>query len=147
MRTIALLGLLVLALLLGSGAAQDKGKLDPAMLVGTWTYVSAERDGKKIPAKNLEKGIVKISKEAITLESPDSKFVFKYRLDQAKTPVGIDLEITEGPQGVGAKAEGIIALDKGELKICYPANGGARPKELATKEDTGLHLFVLKAKK
>ena len=90
---------------------------------------------------------MKISKEEITLESPGAKFVIKYKLDPTKTPVAIDLEITDGPQGVGSKAEGIIALDKAELKICYPAMGGARPKEFATKEDSGLHLFVLKAKK
>jgi uncharacterized protein (TIGR03067 family) len=147
MRMIGLLALLVLGLLLSSAAAQEKGKLDPAKLVGTWTYVSGEKEGTKIPAANLEKGIVKISKENITLESPDAKFVIKYQLDQAKTPAAISMEITEGPQGVGSKAEGIVALDKGELKICYPAMGGARPKEFATKEGSGLHLFVLKLKK
>jgi len=147
MRMIAPFGLLVLGLLLGSAAAQEKEKLDPAKLVGTWTYVSGEKDGTKIPEANLKKGLVKISKETITLESTEDKFVIKYRLDQAKTPVGISLEITEGPQGVGAKAEGIVALAKGELKICYPAMGGATPKEFATKEGSGLHLFVLKQKK
>src|SRR5205823_1991826 len=96
MRMIGLFGLLVLGLLLGSAAAQEKGKLDPAKLVGTWTYVSGERDGKKTPAANLEKGIVKISKETISLESPDGKYVIKYQLDPAKTPAGISMEITEG---------------------------------------------------
>lgn len=147
MRVIGLLGLVVLGLLLGSAAAQEKGKLDPAKLVGTWTYVSGEKDGKEIPAANLEKGLVKITKENITLESPDGKFVIKYELDPAKTPIGLNMEITDGPQGVGSKAKGIVALNKGELKICYPAMGGATPKEFATKEGSGLHLFVLKKKK
>jgi uncharacterized protein (TIGR03067 family) len=147
MRMIGLFCIGVLGLLLGSAAGQDKGKLDAAMLIGTWTYVSGEKDGKKIPAKNLEKGVVKISKEVITLETPEGDYVIKYKLDQEKTPVGIHLEITKGPQGVGSKGEGIIALDKGELKLCYPAMGGASPKDFATKEGSGLHLFVLKAKK
>jgi uncharacterized protein (TIGR03067 family) len=147
MRMIGLVGLIAFGLLLGSAAAQDKGKLDPAKLIGTWTYVAGEKDGKKIPAADLAKGIVKISKENITLESPDGKYVMKYSLDTAKSPAAIDLEITEGPQGQGSKANGIVALDKGQLKLCYPAMGGVAPKDFATKEGSGLHLFVLKRKK
>jgi uncharacterized protein (TIGR03067 family) len=147
MRMIAPFGLVGLALLLGSAVAQEKDKLDPAKLVGTWTYVSGEKDGKKIPAANLEKGTVKITKENITLESPEGNFVIKYKLEAAKTPADISMEITEGPQGVGAKSQGIVALNKGELKICYAAMDGGAPKEFATKEGSGLHLFVLKKKK
>jgi uncharacterized protein (TIGR03067 family) len=147
MRMIGPFALGVLGLLLGSAVAQDKAKLDPAKLVGTWTYVSGEKEGKKIPPANLEKGMVKITKDTITLEAPDSKYVLKYKLDPAKSPVGINLEITEGPQGVGSKSTGIVALDKDELKLCYAAMGGATPKEFATKEGGDLHLFVLKKKK
>jgi uncharacterized protein (TIGR03067 family) len=138
---------MALGFLVSTAAAEDKDKLDPAKLVGTWTYVSGEKDGKKVSADDLNKGTVEISKETITLKAPDGKFVMKYKLDLTKSPVRIDLEITEGPQGQGSKAEGIIALDKGQLKLCYPAMGGDTPKDFATKEGSGLHLFVLKPKK
>jgi uncharacterized protein (TIGR03067 family) len=148
MRVTGLLGLIALGLWLAPAAAEDKGKkLDPAKLLGTWSYVSGEKDGKKIPADDLKKGTVMIAKETITLMAPDGKFVIKYKLDPAKSPCRIDMEITEGPQGVGAKADGIIALDGEQLKLCYPAMGGDTPKDFSTKEGSGLHLFVLKPKK
>jgi uncharacterized protein (TIGR03067 family) len=147
MRVSGLLGLISLGLLLGPAAAQDKGKLDSAKLIGTWTYVSAEKDGKKIPTDNLKEGTVEITKENIMLKSPDGKFVIKYKLDETKSPVRISMEITEGPQGQGSKALGIVMLDGEQLKICYPAMGGDVPKDFSSKEGSGLHLFVLKRKK
>jgi uncharacterized protein (TIGR03067 family) len=148
MRVTGLFGLLALGLLLGPAAAEDKAKkLDPAKLIGTWTYVSGEKDGKKASADDLKNGTVTIAKDTITLTSPDGKFVMKYKLDPAKTPCRIEMEITEGPQGVGAKTEGIIALDGEQLKLCYPPMGGEVPKDFASKEGSGLHLFVLKHKK
>jgi uncharacterized protein (TIGR03067 family) len=147
MRVTGLLALIGLGFVFGMAVAEDKGKLDPAKLAGTWSYVSGEKSGEKIPADHLKDGIVEITKDNITLKSPDGKFVLKYKLDTAKSPVRISLEITEGPQGQGSKAEGIVALDKDQLKFCYPATGGDTPKDFATKEGSGLHLFVLKRKK
>ena len=147
MRLTGLIGLLSLGLLLAPAAAQNKGKLDSAKLIGSWSYVSGEKDGKKVPADNLKDGTVEITKENITLKSPDGKFVIKYQLDTAKNPVQITLEITEGPQGQGSKSQGIIALEGDELKLCYPPMGGDTPKEFSAKENSGLHFFVLKRKK
>ena len=56
MRVTGLLGLMALGLLVSAAAAEDKEKLDPAKLVGTWTYVSGEKDGKKIPADDHCRG-------------------------------------------------------------------------------------------
>jgi uncharacterized protein (TIGR03067 family) len=142
-----LLALTALALALAPATAGEKGKLDPASLSGTWVYVSGEKDGQKVPADNLKKGIVEITKETIKLKSPDAEFVLKYELDAAKKPARVKLEIIKGPMGEGAKAEGIIAMKGENLVLCYPAMGGEAPKEFATKEGSGLHLFVLKRKK
>ena len=125
---------------------RDEGKLDPAKLVGTWTYVSGERDGNKVPEDNLKKGTVVITKDTITLKG-EEVYVIKYSLDTKKSPCRISMEITKGPQGEGAKAEGIIALKGDELKLCYPPMGGDVPKEFSAKKDSKLHLFVLKRKK
>jgi uncharacterized protein (TIGR03067 family) len=145
-----LLVLTVLAAAVAPGAAGEQGKegpLDPASLTGTWVYVSGERDGKKVSADNLKKGYVVIDKETIRLKSDDVEFVIKYSVDAAKKPARIQMEITKGPQGEGATAMGIIALKGGELLLCYPAMGGEPPTAFATKEGSGLHLFVLKRKK
>jgi uncharacterized protein (TIGR03067 family) len=146
MRVSGLVGLVALAVVV-SLRAGEAAKLDPAKLVGTWNYVSGERDGKKVPQDHFKGGSVDITKKNITLNSPDGKYVIKYRLDPSKTPCRIDLEIIEGPQGQGAKANGIIELKGGQLRLCYPAMGGAAPKEFAAAEGSKLHLFVLKRKK
>jgi len=141
----------VLTLLVSAGAddkkAEEKNKLDPAKLVGTYTLVSGERDGNKVPEENLKKTTVIITKETITLKGADGSFVIKYKADAKKTPATLEMEITEGPQGVGAKSGGIIALKDDELKLCYAAMGGDTPKEFAAKKDSGNHYFVMKKKK
>lgn len=144
MRRIGSLGLFVALFLSAAVRAEDKPKLDPAKLVGKWTVISSETDGKKSPADDLKKIGVELSKEAFTLTNMDSKFIMKYKLDPSKTPCTISIEITEGPIGQGAKAEGIIALDGDQLKLCYPYMGGPAPKEFATKEGSGLRYVVMK---
>jgi len=141
------LAVLVLAPVTAADKDKDDGKLDPAKLIGTWTYVSGEEDGKKKTADDLKGGTVEITKETITLKSADATYVIKYTLDTKKTPAHISLEITKGPQGEGSKAEGIIELKGDELKLCYPPMGGDAPKEFSAKEGSKLHLFVLKPKK
>jgi len=151
MRTKSLLGLGVVLLVLPALAAGEKDEkpvgLDPAKLVGTWTYVSGVTGGQKVPADHLEKGIVEITKDTITLKSPEGSFVIAYTVDAKQKPARIAMKITKGPQGEGAKADGIIALKGDELKLCYPAMGGEAPKEFKSAEDSKLHLFTLKRKK
>ncbi len=139
--------LVAVALLLAPAGAGEKAKLAPAKLVGTWTYVSGEKDGKKITADELKAGVVEITKKNITLNSPDGKFIIKYEIDPAKKPARIKMEITEGPQGQGSKTEGIIRMKGDQLQLCYPALGGAVPTEFAAKAGSGLHLFTLARKK
>lgn len=138
---------LALALLATAGADDTKDKLDPAKLVGTYTLVSGERDGKKVEDDNLKKTTIIITKETITLKGDDGSFVIKYKMDAKKDPATLEMEITEGPQGVGAKTGGIIALKGEELKLCYAAMGGDAPKEFTAKEGSGNHYFVMKKKK
>ncbi len=140
MRLTGWMGLLALVLVFGPVAAGEK-------IIGTWSYVSGEKDGKKIAAKDLAGGSVGITKDKITLTSPDGKFVISYKLDTSKKPAQISMEILEGPQGKGAKSVGIIGMKGENLVICYPAMGGDTPKTFATKEGSGLNLFTLKKKK
>src|SRR5262249_10285593 len=145
------IGMLALPLLLGPVAAGEKDKLDPKKIQGKWSYVSGEKDGKKIKGEDLAKGTVDITKDKITLSSPEGKFVIGYKfLDADKTPARIDMEILEAPKGMdeakGAKAAGIIGFKGEQLQICYPAKGGAAPKTFAAKEGSGFHLFTLKKK-
>jgi len=148
MRRNGLFALGCAILVLSPLAAADKDdKFDPAKMVGTWSYVSGEEDGKKKTADDLKGGTVEITKDTISLKSADATYVIKYTLDTKKTPVRISMEITKGPQGEGSKAEGIIELKDKELKLCYAPMGGEAPKEFNAKEGSKFHLFVLKPKK
>jgi uncharacterized protein (TIGR03067 family) len=138
------LGVLFLAL---PAVRSEDNKLDPAKLIGTWTYVSGEKNGEKVPEANLKAGSVIIAKDKITLKGEMGDFILKYKLNPAKSPCTIAMEITEGPAGQGSMADGIIDVQGDHLKICYPAMGGATPTEFAAKKDSGLHYFVLKRKK
>jgi uncharacterized protein (TIGR03067 family) len=138
------LGVLLLAV---PAIRSEDNKLDPAKLIGTWSYVSGEKNGEKVNEANLKGGSVIITKDKITLKGEQGDFILKYKLNPAKSPCTIAMEITEGPAGQGSMAEGIIEVQGDKLRICYPAMGGETPKEFAAKKDSGLHYFVLKRKK
>jgi uncharacterized protein (TIGR03067 family) len=147
MRAISFLGAATFVLLASSMvAADDKDKFDAGKMVGTWTYVSGEKNGTKVDPETLKGGTVKITKETITLESPQGKFVIKYTLDTKNSPVSLAMEMTESPFGAGAMAKGIIDVKSDELKLCYATEGDA-PKKFETKEGSNSHLFVLKKSK
>ncbi|SRR6266851_570849 len=151
MRTMTWLGACSFTLLVGSIVAADEkadkaAQFDAAKMVGTWSYVSGEKNGTKVDPENLKGGSVKITKETITLESPQGKFVIKYTLDTKNSPVSLSMEFTESPFGAGAMAKGIVEVKGDDLKMCYTTEGDA-PKKFETKEGSNSHLFVLKRSK
>jgi uncharacterized protein (TIGR03067 family) len=153
MKTAAWLGVgcLLLAAFPVGAADKDKDKdkddkFDPAKLVGTWKYVSGEKNGEKLDADRLKDGSVVFAKETITLKS-DMTFVLKYTLDAKKSPVAISMVITEGPAGKDDKSEGIIELNGDDLKFCYALPGEPAPKKFEAKEGSKAHLFILKRSK
>jgi len=146
MRAATWLGAVVLAAACVAAQADDKAKFDPAKLVGTWNYVTGEKNGEKVDPSHFKDSKVVITKEKITLEGPSGKFVLEYTLDAKKAPVTIDMKMTESPFGAGATAKGIVEVKGDELKMCYATEGGA-PATFATKADSKLHLFLLKRAK
>lgn len=138
-----------LTLLLGYPAAGGgKGKessFDPAKLVGNWTYVSGEKNGEKLDAKELQKQKVIITKDTWTLKNGEL-FEFKYEVDAKKNPATIKLTMTKSPFGAGMVAQGIIELKGDDLRLCYAAEGDA-PKKFDSKGESKTHLFTLKRAK
>jgi uncharacterized protein (TIGR03067 family) len=138
------LGLSVgLFLLVGSllGAADEGDKFDANKMVGTWTYVSSEKNGQKSDADSLKEGKVIITKDKITLEGSAGTFALKYKLDTTKKLVTIAMEMTEGAEG--ATAKGIIEVKGDELKLCYATSDEA-PKKFEAKEGSDHRLVILK---
>jgi uncharacterized protein (TIGR03067 family) len=141
---------LLLAMLFPFAAtSEDKKeeKFDAAKLVGTWAYVSGEKDGKKSEADALKGQSVIITKESITLKGDLGKFVLSYDIDAKKSPMTVMLKITESPFGAGMKAAGIIELKGDDLKICYAPESEEAPKGFEAKEGSKHHYFVLKRSK
>jgi uncharacterized protein (TIGR03067 family) len=143
MKTVCTLGLALL--LAGAAVAEDKKAVDPANLVGDWTYVSGVRAGENVPKDNLV-GTVTFTKDTVTVPAGgDMKFLMGYKIDAAKSPATIDLEIKDGPVKEG-KAQGLIALEGDTLKLCYSAMGKRPEKFESTKENMAFY-FTLKKKK
>jgi uncharacterized protein (TIGR03067 family) len=142
--------LLSVALVCASAQEKKAAKLDPAKLVGTWTYVSGVREGKKVSDDRLV-GKVQITKDTITVPSGDPKkpFIIGYKLNAKASPATIDMAIKDGPVQEG-KALGLIALDGDELKLCYVAvmdKDAKRPAKLESTKDNKAFYFVLKREK
>lgn len=126
-----------------SASAQDKA-FDAKALEGSWSFVSGMKAGQKANEESL-KGEVTVKGDTMTMKMGEGSFVFKLTFDGKKTPVEVDMEITDGPIGKGEKGKGIIELKGDELKLCYPAPGGTdRPTKFDGEKN---HLFVLKKKK
>jgi uncharacterized protein (TIGR03067 family) len=143
MRTATLLSGCVLALIMCPLLGAKEAKFDAAKLVGTWLYVSGEKNGEKVDQEHFKDSKVTITKKTITLEGPNGKFVMDYKLDSKKNPVALSMTMTESPFGAGATAEGIVQLNGDDLKMCYAPMGEA-PKKFEAKQGSNHHLFVLK---
>lgn len=136
-RALTLLGALLLAA--GPAAGQDK---DSGKLEGTYTIVSGEKGGEKIPAERIEGATLTITADKITATDKDKKefFAAAYTLDRAAKPFRISM-VSTTPKA-GEKAAGVIEVSGDTVKICYNLPGGDPPTEFRTKDKQ--QCFVLK---
>jgi uncharacterized protein (TIGR03067 family) len=146
MKTFTSVCLTLLAVSAVCAEAEKGGKVDPAKLAGKWKIVSGVRMGEKVPKERLS-GSVEITKDTITLEDETGKFVIPYKVMAKTSPAGIDMQIKSGPAGVGTRAKGIVALEKGKLRLCYIPGGEKRPKKFESTKANGAFLFVLERAK
>jgi uncharacterized protein (TIGR03067 family) len=125
-----------------ASAALAADEFDAEKLVGTWSFVSSERGGEKAEKDRLQAKVV-ITKDTLTIKGDNGDFVMKYKLDVTKSPVTIDLTMTESPFGAGATAKGIIAVKEDQLRLCYDDQEGEAPKEFASKAGTSHRYLVM----
>lgn len=139
-----ILGLTVAVLIAGVATADDKkdAKFDAGKLEGKWSITAGTKNGEKADTDKYKEA-VEITKEKMTLKTPDGTFVFKYTVDDKTSPATVNLEILE-PEGFkGTKAAGIIKMDGDKLMLCYPAMGGDKPKDFDAKKDSGNYSFTM----
>jgi apolipoprotein D and lipocalin family protein len=125
-------------------AHSSKPKFEASQILGTWVYVSGEKNGVDLNEKHFQGQEVIINKEAIRLKSSEFTFVISYEFTENTQPQAVKLTITESPFGSGQKTNGIIELNKNTLKLCYPPMGGDSPTKFDGKAGSDQHYFVLK---
>lgn len=131
----------------GAKAADDVSRADLEKLQGEWVMVSAQRDGKEMPAEEAAKMLRVVKGDGYVL-TRDDKVVAKgtIKLDASKTPRAIDVTRSEG-DGAGKSALGIYEVDGDMQKVCLAQPGKDRPTEFSAKEGSGHTLAVWKRKK
>jgi uncharacterized protein (TIGR03067 family) len=114
-------------------------------LQGTWTVVSAERNGK---AANDVKGHQLIfAGDNFTIKNKDGKLVYEgtFQVDSSKKPMVIDFKHT-GDALKGKTWKGIFVVDGDTLKTCdnAPSLDKDRPSDFNAKESSGYIAIVFK---
>ena len=139
--------ILVLSVVLLAGA--DPGKLNAKELEpfqGTWKIAALEVEGNKLDIDDFKETRLTIKGDAFTMATAGATYKGTFKIDSAKKPKSIDMSYTDGPEK-GKTSLGIYEIDGDTWKICIGLTGKERPKEFATKADTGHALEVLKRDK
>ena len=142
--------LLILALAaLASGSASQNAsttvdELDK--LQGTWTFVSLEVEGAKLPEAMLNGSKIIIKGDSFKSISAGITYEGIFKIDVSKTPKTLDLIFTDGPEK-GRTSLGIFDLVGDNLRICLSLAGSSRPSEFASKQASGFAFETLKREK
>jgi uncharacterized protein (TIGR03067 family) len=123
--------------------ADEKADADREKILGNWTVLSGQEDGKALPQEKVKGSHVTFTKDMITCQEEKEKRVMSYKLDPTANPKRIDTTMTEGSDK-GKTSHGIYALDGDNLKVCYAQPGQERPKDFSAKEGSKATLLVLK---
>jgi len=145
LRMVAIVGVL----LAGAGLSladdkPDERRASPS-LVGTYTIVSGERAGAKIPDEEIRGALVTFTADRVAGTDKDKKdfFAATYTMDATAKPIRITM--TSTTPKAGEKATAIVEIDKDTVKICYNLPGGEVPTDFKTKDKQ--QCFVLKREK
>jgi len=113
-------------------------------LEGTWTAISAQRDGK--PADELAGHRLTFAGNTFVIEK-DGKLLYKgtFTTRPGATPAGIDFVNTAG-EAKGKTWKGIYRFEGDTLKIVdnAPDPVRARPRQFTTLPDSGQVMLVFK---
>lgn len=121
--------------------------LDADALVGTWRMVSVAKGDSKKDGAEFQDFVSTFTKDALTQNLGGMKFVYSYKLDPAKTPTTIALEVTESPFGAGTKATGIIKLEGETLTLAYSTAGGTPTAFDPARAGDDVRICVMKRSK
>jgi uncharacterized protein (TIGR03067 family) len=137
-RNILMIG--VVALLAGNSFQSDIAKDDLQKMIGNWTLVSTETNGKKRTAADFKVFSRKVTGEtySVTIESEEGVQTIDIKitkLDPTKSPKAINVKMTEGP-AKGKAFQGIYKFEDDTQVLCLAAPDNDRPTKFDPKEGT-----------
>jgi uncharacterized protein (TIGR03067 family) len=114
----------------------SKDSKDATRMVGTWTVMAEEKDGKKQTADEVRDKHVKITRDTITCTDKADKtdMACRYEVDTSKTPWQITANCTEG-EYKGKTLKGIVLLDGDNLYLAFAKPDKEAPTDFKTKAD------------
>jgi uncharacterized protein (TIGR03067 family) len=121
----------------------DEQKEELKKFTGTFTVTLFEEDGKQKSADQLKKMKVVQKGAEWTFHDGEELTQGKDTVYPGKSPKEIDSFYINGPAR-DKTVKGIYQIDGDTIKYCWADVGKDRPKEFATKADSGLTLLVLK---
>jgi uncharacterized protein (TIGR03067 family) len=123
---------------------KDRGTKE---IQGTWTVVSVEVAGRKVPEDALKDIKLIITADKLVSKRGDKiQEESTYKLDRAKKPKQIDYISIQGPNK-GKTQKAICEREGDTLKIGQIMNGAERPKNFSVKEEPNLIVLILKRAK
>lgn len=131
-----LLLVFALGLLVAADDPKDAVKKELKSIEGTWRVTGFELNGNRIDVNGWNI-VVKGDKYKLTYGDHTEEGTFK--IDAAKKPKTV--EVTAA--GSDTPRKGIYQLDGDTAKACFATAGDERPKEFATKPDSGHYLWEL----
>ncbi len=125
-------------LAIAADAPTDAIKKDRQHITGTWRIValvvdgakSQDEDARKLTVVNEPDGTWTLRSEGMELSKGSST------IDPANAPKIIDFKVTAGG-GSGQQHEGIYELGEKTRKLCFAAEGKARPTEFTSTPGSG----------
>ncbi len=130
MRILEAIGLMALALLVGSSVAgAEDAKTSDGKIVGSWKIVSVEANGEKKTGGDVTMGAVKFDDKKLYLGEGEFSFVMNYKLDKSASPHPVTLSIASSPFGADPTPHaGLISVEGDTMKLIYAMPGEAAPK-------------------
>jgi uncharacterized protein (TIGR03067 family) len=140
MRTITAL-LAIAWLAAGNVSAQDDAAKEQKRVQGSWTFVSAEMDGKNLERFEGAKAVVEGDRVTIMFKQ-GFKFPRTFKVYTDTNPRCVDFLNADGK---GDAVEGIYELKDKRVKVLVNINPGGkeRPTDFADKGKKGHILYVL----
>jgi len=141
MRTV----LLAAALVLAQPPATGDAKKELEKFQGTWTVVSMENGGQKVPEEQSSQIRLTYKDNTYSVMLGGETRTGTFQIDPSKKPKAIDRTPTSGPNK-GKTFKGIYEFDGETLRCCWSVESD-RPTEFVSKAQPLTILEVLKKAK